>query len=140
MLCLQASAVKKTAKIKRQGSTGMNPLQRAKSELLDVRERFKTRTIRRGRQNRNTQDQMPADARGATDLVVEQANKTTLKDKLRRTFSPRRGELELCSSTVVQACVTCMGLEHMSDLTTCLLPTCVHTNMTMDTDLVGILS
>ncbi|DBB09064.1 hypothetical protein WJX82_011672 [Trebouxia sp. C0006] len=87
----EATAAKKTAKIKRQGSTGMTPLQRAKSELKDVRKRFNTRNIRRSRQNRNPQDQMPADVRGGTDMVVEQANKTTLKDKIRRTLSPRRG-------------------------------------------------
>jgi len=71
----------------------MTPLQRARSELLVVRERFKARTTRRGRQNRNPQDQMPADVRDGSDTVVEQANKTTLRDKIRRTFSPRRGKL-----------------------------------------------
>lgn len=112
----------------------MTPLQRAKSELLNVHERFKTRTTTRGKQNRNTQDHMPADARGGTDIVVEQANKTTFKDKIRRTFSPRRGKLLVCSSPVIQACVTCMDLGHMSDLTTCMLPTCVHTNTTINAD------
>ena len=97
---------------------GMNPLQRAKSELLDVRERFKTRTTRRGRQNRNTQDQMPADVRGGTDTVAEQANKTTLKEKIRRTFSPKRGKLLLCSSPVIQACATCTDLKHLHNVET----------------------
>ncbi|KAL0023057.1 hypothetical protein WJX79_006243 [Trebouxia sp. C0005] len=87
----EASAAKKMAKINRQGSTGMTPLQRAKSELLVVHEKFKARTTRRGRQNRNPQDQMPADGRDGADAVVQQANKTTLRDKIRRTFSPRRG-------------------------------------------------
>ena len=81
------------AKINRQGSTGMTPLQRAKSELLVVHEKFKARTTRRGRQNRNPQDQMPADGRDGADAVVQQANKTTLRDKIRRIFSPRRGKL-----------------------------------------------
>ncbi len=94
----------------------MTPFQRAKSELLDVHERFKTRTTRRGRQNRNTQDQMPDDARGDTDTVVEQANKTTLKDKIRRTFSPRRGKLLLCSSTVILGGVTCINPKHLHNV------------------------
>ncbi len=91
----------------------MNPLQRAKSELFEVRERFKTRSTRR-RQNRNTQDQIAADVRA--DTVVEQANKTTLRDKLRRTFSPRRGKLILCSSTAVLGGVTCINLKHLHNV------------------------
>ena len=89
----------------------MTPLQRAKSELLDVHERFKIRNTRQGRQNRNSQDQMPADVRGGTVTVVEQINKTTLKEKIRRTFSPRRGKLLLCSSPVIQVCATCIDLK-----------------------------
>jgi len=96
----------------------MTPLQRAKSELLDVHERFKTRNTRRGRQNRNTQDQMPADVRGGTDTVVQQANKTTLKDKIRRTFSPRRGKLLMCSSTVILGGVTCIHPKHLNNVKT----------------------
>lgn len=94
----------------------MTPVQRAKSELKDVRERFKTRNTRRSRQNRNPQDQMPADVRGGTDMVVEQANKTTLKDKIKRTFSPRRGKLLLCSSSVITGGVTCIGLKHLHNV------------------------
>ena len=56
---------------------------------------------------------MPADVRGGTDMVVEQANKTTLKDKIRRTLSPRRGKLLLCSSPVITGGVTCIGLKHL---------------------------
>ncbi|KAL0025196.1 hypothetical protein WJX77_006731 [Trebouxia sp. C0004] len=87
----EASAAKKRAKINRQRLTGMTPLQRAKSELLVVHERFKALATRRGRQNRNTQDEMPVGVRDGSDAAVEQANKTTLRDKVRRTFSPRRG-------------------------------------------------
>ena len=96
----------------------MTPLQRAKSELLVVREKFKTRSIRRGRQNRNPQDQMPADVMGGADLIVEQANKTTLKDKIRRTFSPRRGKLSLCSSTLMLGGATCIDLKYLHTVET----------------------
>lgn len=100
----------------------MTPLQRAKSELKDVRKRFNTRNIRWSRQNRNPQDQMPADVRGGTDMVVEQANKTTLKDKIRRTLSPRRGKLLLCSSPVITGGVSCIGLKHLHNVESFLLP------------------
>ncbi|DBA97279.1 TPA: hypothetical protein ACH3X1_015024 [Trebouxia sp. C0004] len=78
----EASAAKKRAKINRQRLTGMTPLQRAKSELLVVHERFKALATRRGRQNRNTQDEMPVGVRDGSDAAVEQANKTTLRDKV----------------------------------------------------------
>ena len=80
-------------KLSRQGSSGMTPLQRARSELKDVHDKFKARTSRRGKQA--NPDNQRAAAKAASS--VEQGN-VTIKEKLRRTFSPKsRGKLtKLC--------------------------------------------
>ena len=67
----------------------MTPLQRARSELKEVHDKFKARTARRG--NHANHDNQRAAAKTASG--VEQGN-ITIKEKLRRTFSPRsRGKL-----------------------------------------------
>jgi len=101
----QAATAQGQSNLKRQGSSMKGRLQKVRSDLQELQEKVKLKTTRRGRQNRGAavSHQHPNHATPTQEMTSTSTNLTrgdSLKEKLKRKFSPRHLRGKLCSHIV----------------------------------------